>query len=187
MRSSATPGLARCPVDGVVDRLQRDFELEEDQAAAAEVLGGGIDIGREQVVVGALDDEDAVLARGIDEDRRDAARRAGDGADMAGIDAESLEIADGVAAEEIVADAADHQHIGAELRRGDGLVGALAAMAHGEGLRLQRLAGLRHPRRVGHQVDHVAADNPDACAHGDGSCGREAMRLSIRVVAARSR
>ena len=37
-----------CPGDGVVDRLERHFELEKDQRAGLEVVGRPVDVGRRQ-------------------------------------------------------------------------------------------------------------------------------------------
>ena len=118
------------------------------------------------MVVGALDDQDAVVAVGVDEDRGHAVGGAGHGADVPGVDAEVGEVAQGVGAEQVVADAADHHDVGAELGRGGGLVGALAAGADGEVGGGQGFAQTRHAVHGGDQVDHVAADHGNPGTHG---------------------
>ena len=157
--------MARPELDRVIDGRQRNLELEEDQVAALEVVAGTVDVFRHQPVVRALDDQDAVLPGWLDEDRRDPARQAGDLLDVPRVDAETLEVADGVVAEEIVADLAHHHHLGAKARRGDRLVGALAAAAHGEGRGGYGLARPRHAVDIGDEVDHVAADHADLPRH----------------------
>src|SRR5208337_4603957 len=76
-------------------------------------------------------------------------------------DAEAREIVDRALGKHIVADLADHHDGSAELGRRHRLVGALAAETHLEARRLERLANDRHARRIGDQVDHVAADHAD--------------------------
>ena len=70
-----------------VDRLQRHFELQQDEVAGRKVARRRLDVGRRQIAVRALDDEDEILALGVDEDRRGAGRLIGDAADMLRIDA----------------------------------------------------------------------------------------------------
>ena len=99
------------------------------QSAVDQQVRGIVDIGRGERVVGAFDDQDAVLAGAIDEDGRDAARLAFGDPNVAGADAFGAEVLNGGGAEEIVADARDHGDVGAAERRGDGLVRAFAAEA----------------------------------------------------------
>jgi hypothetical protein len=55
--------------DAVIDRFERNLELQDDRIDAAQVRRRGVDIGRRQPVVGTLDHDDAVLPVGLDEDR----------------------------------------------------------------------------------------------------------------------
>ena len=73
-----------------------------------------------------------------------------------------VEIADRTLGEYVVADRGDHHDRSAELGGGDRLIGALAAVAHLEARRLDRLALYRHAVHVGDEIDHVAADDGDA-------------------------
>ena len=120
-----------------------------------------IDVRGQEMGVGALDDQDAVVRLGIDEDRRDTAGHSRHGLDVPGVDAVTLEVLLRVRAEQVVAHFCDHAHIGAEERRGDGLVGALAAEPHLEPRRLDGLPLPRHPLDVGDEVHHVAPDDGD--------------------------
>ena len=63
--------------------------------------------------------------------------------------------------------------VGAELGGRDRLIGALAAVAHFEARRFERLALDRHARHIGDEVDHVAADDGDAALF----CRSSAQRL----------
>src|SRR5271154_6970209 len=74
--------------DGVVNRLQRNFELEDDAVGGLESVGGGVHVGGLKLVVRALDDDDAILAGGIDEDGGDSTGNSGDLADVGGVDAQ---------------------------------------------------------------------------------------------------
>lgn len=150
--------------DRVIDGVELDLELQHDQCAFGELRRGRVDVGRRQVAVGALDDQDAVARIGLDEDRRDAARHAGDLAHVRGVDAFAREVADRVVGEHVVADLRDHHDARAEAGGRDRLVRALAAAAQFEIRRLERFAPGGHACDVGHEVDHVAADNGD-CLH----------------------
>ena len=57
----------------VVNRLQRNFELKHDAVHRLQQVGGHVDIGRLQAIVGALHHEDAILTVGFHENRRHAA------------------------------------------------------------------------------------------------------------------
>ena len=114
-----------------------------------------------------FDDDDPVLAVRLDEDRRDAARGARHDLHLRGLDALRLEVADRRRAEEIVADAGDHRHLGAAEPRRHRLVGALAAPAEVEALAEDGLARLGEAVGEGGQVDVGAADhcNPGSFGH----------------------
>ena len=147
-----------------IDRLERDFELGEDEVAGLEIVAGPRDVLRTEIAVRALDDEDAVVARPVDEDRRSAGRLTADALNMRGVDARALEILEHAIAQHVVADFRHHDDRGAELRRRDRLVGALSPMAHLEPRRSDRLAPDRHAIDIGHEIDVARADNPDARA-----------------------
>ncbi len=70
-----------------------------------------------------------------------------------------MKIGQGGIGESIVADLAKHQHVGAQQRRGGGLIGALAAAPHGKTRCFERFALSRHAFDVSDQIDHVAADD----------------------------
>ena len=150
-------GEAQCVIDG----NERDFELEHDAIRGAEQVGGGVDIGRQEAVVGAFDDQDAVLAGAIDENRRDAAGDTRGDPDVRGVDGELLEIGDGSGAEEVVAHAGDHGHAHAAEPGGDGLVGAFAAEAQVKFAAEDGFAGTGEGVGEGGEVDVGAADNHD--------------------------
>ncbi|AKF52170.1 hypothetical protein PsyrH_17050 [Pseudomonas syringae pv. syringae HS191] len=95
----------------------------------------------------------------LDEDRCHAARHARHPFDKACINAQPLKIGQGGIGKSIVADLAEHQHVRAQQRCGSGLIGTLAAAAHGKTRCFERLALGRHAFDVSNQVDHVAADD----------------------------
>ena len=80
---------------------------------------------------------------------------------MLGVDAEARQIANGGVGEHVVADLGHHHDRGAELGGGDRLIGAFPAVAHLETGRLDGLAADGHAVHVGHEIDHVAADDRD--------------------------
>ena len=90
---------------GGIDRLRRDFQLQHDELALADVGSGtGNIIGRQQLVR-ALDDDDGIVSIGINENGCDAAGcRAFQ--DVAGVDAVHAKVGDGVVGKDVVADAA---------------------------------------------------------------------------------
>src|SRR5271166_1765891 len=71
-------------------------------------------------------------------------------------------IPDGRVGEHVVADRRDHDDGSPQLGRRGGLIGALPAVSHFEAGGLDRLAPDRHARHIGHEIDHVAADDRDA-------------------------
>ncbi|OOL38396.1 hypothetical protein BOO94_09535 [Pseudomonas sp. FSL W5-0299] len=147
--------------DGVVNGVDIDFQLQNDQRALAQRLGRRVDIRRNQVRVGAFDDEDAVVRVGLDEDRRHTAGHAGHALHVTGVDTKTLEIGQGVVGKHVIADLGEHQHIRPELRRGNRLIGALAAAPEGKPRRFERLTLGRHAVDVGDQIHHIAADDCD--------------------------
>ncbi len=118
--------------DGVIDGAERNFELHHDGVGFAEQRSGGIDVFGGERIVRAFDDDDAVLATGLDKDWCDAAGDSFRDADMAGVNALRLEIFDGSGTEEVAADFGDHGDIRPAEACGDGLVGAFAAKAQVE-------------------------------------------------------
>src|SRR5436309_4238137 len=86
---------------------------------------------------------------------------------MRDVDSFLAQIGKRLVAESIAADAGDHGHGGAEPRRHDGLVGALAAVAELERAGRQRLAAARQPRRAKGEVCIDGADHTDSRS-GDG-------------------
>ena len=121
---------------------------------------GFVDVRRQQPIVGALDDDDAVLAVRI---RRRSARRRSTRRRRSG---RARRRCPGVSKFSIVAGpkrslahAADHGDIGAAQSRRDRLVGALAAPAEVEVFAEDRLPGLREAIGKGRQIDVRAADD----------------------------
>src|SRR4029077_5810803 len=87
--------------DSVVDSIERDFELHNDGVGFEQECGRGIHvIGRERIVR-TFDDNDAILAAGLDKNGSDAARYTFGDADVAGVDALRLKIVDGCRTEEV--------------------------------------------------------------------------------------
>ena len=171
-RGRVEQGLDPVPVaeiDRRIDGLDRHFELQQDQVALGQVLGGALDVGRQEVVVGPFDDQDRVLARRVHHDRGDTARLARHPSAMTRVDPDAGEVADRVIRECVVADLGHHQDLGPELGGRNRLVGALAAVTHLEARRLERLALGRHAGDVGDEIDHVAADYGDTARHGWGA------------------
>ncbi len=144
-----------------IDGLERRLELQQDEIAGLEVVGGGLDVGRREIAVRALDDEDEIVARWIDEDRRRAGRLPPHALNVRRADAHRLEVLQHALAQHVVADFRHHDDLGAELRRRNRLVGALAAVAHLEARRGDRLAPDRHALDIGHEIDVARADDAD--------------------------
>ena len=119
----------------VVDGLERDLELQHDAVGGFEHGVRVVDVGGQQPIVRALDDDDPILAVRLDEDRRHAARRARHDPHLRRVDALRLEVRDRRRPEQVVADARDHRHLGAAQPRRHRLVGALAAPAEVEAAR----------------------------------------------------
>ena len=111
----------------VINGFERYFELQHDAIGLAQQIGGRIDIAGQQAVVGALHDQNAVLAGAIDENRRYAAGRSGRDRDMRGIDSAGAEVFDRGGAEQVVAHPRHHGHPRTASPRGHGLVCAFAA------------------------------------------------------------
>src|SRR5580658_6068243 len=145
-----------------IDRLERHLELGQDEIAGLEILAGALNIRWRQIAVRALDDEDAIVARSVYQNGRRAGRLAGHAIDVVRADDGGLEIAQDSVAEHVVADLGHHDDGSAELRSRDRLVGALAAMAHLEPRRGDRLAPDGHAVDIGHEVDVARADDADA-------------------------
>ena len=57
-----------------VDGLERHFELGQDEIAGPQIFACALDVGRREVAVRALDDEDAIVAGGVDENGRRSGR-----------------------------------------------------------------------------------------------------------------
>ncbi len=142
----------------MINRFERDLELQDDRVHALEVRRGRVDVGWHQPVVGTLDDDDAILTIGLDEDRCNAGRRAFDDVHMRGVDAEGGEIIDRRLPEQVVADLGHHHHLGAAKPRRDRLIRALSAEAQIEALAEQSFAGARERIREGHEVRDGATD-----------------------------
>jgi len=146
---------------GVVDGGERDFELQDDGGGLLEKRGGGVDVGGRERVVGAFDDDDAILAAGFDEDGCDAGGDAVGDADVGGVNAERFEILDGGGAEQVGANFGDHGDACATKFGGDGLVGAFAAEAEVEFLAEDGFAGTRETVVEGGEVDVGGAHDGD--------------------------
>ena len=78
--------------DGRIDRLERDLELQDEEATRREFIASRLDGCGAEFLVGSRIDEDAILARGIDDDRRDTVRRSLCRLDEAHVDMMILEI-----------------------------------------------------------------------------------------------
>src|SRR5579859_6146974 len=118
--------------NGVIDGIERDFELHDDGVRFEQERGRGIDVFGRKRIVRAFDDNDAILAAGFDEDGSDAARYSFGDAHVGCVDALRLKIPDGCRAEEVAADLCDHGDGRSEEHTSEGLVGTLAAKAEVE-------------------------------------------------------
>ena len=79
----------RANLYGVVNRLQRDLELQNDTVRTLQNIRRGIHVRRPQFVIGSFDNDDPVLPGWIDEDRRHSARDPGDLSHVSSIDPNS--------------------------------------------------------------------------------------------------
>ena len=147
--------------EGVVDGLKRDFELEDDAVGGTQQIGGGLDIGRQERIVGAFDDEDPVLAGGVDKDGGDATGNARSDQDVSGIDTAGGEVLDGGGPKQVVAYARHHGNARTTEARGDSLVGAFAAETELEFPSEDGLTGPRKLVREGGEIHVGAADDYD--------------------------
>src|SRR6202042_2481825 len=122
--------------DGRVDSFERNLELHEDEIASLQDIRRAIEVRGRKIGVRSFYDEDRVLSRWLDHDRRDAAGLPLDAPDVARIDPEPIEIADGGVCKHVIADGCDHHHESAQLGCRRSLIGSLAAMSHLEAWRL---------------------------------------------------
>lgn len=137
----------------------RDLELSDGN-----VTGCHLDIrhlSNRQSAVGAGDDDDAVLACGLDNDYGGTAGTIESGHGVHGdatLDKEPHELR----TESVAADTADHCRLRTCHGGGDRLVGSLASWMERERGTRHRLARTRRPRRHGHDihVDRSGHDNP---------------------------
>jgi len=144
-------------------------------------------------MVGAGGDDDEVLALGVDRDHGQAGRHGGDGSYRAGVDPFGAQGGQQLAAEVVVADAADHADVGAQPGRCDGLVGALPAgrepgrgaehgraragqPGHGHGDVHVQAAEHRHLRSFGH------GPNGSACGGGGGRDSAARLGADVHMV-----
>ncbi len=144
------------PAQHMANRLQRAFQLADHHLRLLQQVFVARQHGRRQVAVAAGDDDDGVLAAVVDHDQRHPAGLPGHPLDALAVDALGLQRAVQLVAVGIVAKAADHRHLRAETRRGDRLVGSLAAGNGDEGLPGEGLAAPWQARRAHYQV-HVQA------------------------------
>ena len=124
---------------------------------------GEVDVVRANLSIRSRCDDDRVLAVGVDDDERNACRYVslvparGDTCVV-----QALQRALG---ELVSPDAADHRHLGAEPRGGDGLIRTLSARDLRERGARDRLAGPRQPLRAGDEVEIDRADDGQAGGH----------------------
>ena len=150
--------------DRRIHGLQRHLELQQNEIAGLQVVARALDVVGVKVAVRALDDEDEIVARLVDENGRRAGRLAGHALDVFRVNADALEIEEHALAQHVVADLRHHDDGRAKLRRRDRLVGALAAVAHLEARRRDGLAPDRHAVDIGDEIDVARADDADARA-----------------------
>ena len=123
-------------------------------------LGERVDVRARQPLERARDDDDAVLARRLDEDRRGHRRRRRRSTASARTSLRLPE-RDRLVPERVVADRREEVDLGAEPRRADRLVRALAAVVAAERAADDRLPRLRHAVELDRQADPVAAHDRD--------------------------
>ena len=161
--------------------FQRHFKLEKQHARLLQRGASLLDISQIHTEIAAGDDRDVILPALAHVDDGDAGGAVMVLADQREIEAIGGERALRTLAEVIRPDAPDEGHIAAELARGNGLVGALAAQAHDVFLAVQGLARLRQAIHVGRHVHVDAADD------GDGHDGLLSYVLRLRAASVRSR
>ncbi len=171
--------------DRVADRLERDLELQEQRVdvlhpgGLAGVVERRIDVLRGDRVVGAADEDDPVLAVGLDDDRRRAGRAIRVDAEPGGVDAVLVESGCELRAPGVVAHTSDEPGAAAEACHGDRLVGALAAWDEPQVVTDDGLAAARRASGADDDVHVDAADDKDTglSAHG-GEDGTVSCRAS---------
>jgi hypothetical protein len=141
------------------DRLGRDLQLQQDRSRPIQDVW--VDVRGRQLPVGSGVDQDQVLPGRVNGDRRAAAARPGRDPHSGYVDAAFLQVIADVLADIVVADTADHGHVGAEHGRSGRLVAALAAEAD----RSRR--GTQHGlARAGQAADQQGEVGVEAADHG---------------------
>ena len=145
--------------EGGVDRVERHFELQQDQVAGRKIVAAastsaGVRSPLAPLTMRMKFSPEAltrIVAVPVDwpATRRRASRRR-----------RWPEVVEHALAEHVVADLRHHHDLCAELRRGDGLIGALAAMAHLEARRGDGLAPDRHALDIGDESTLLEPTTP---------------------------
>jgi len=144
-----------------LDRFQRDLHLYQHRVGARDQRVRTLDLYRRDPCIGRRHHDDLVLAGG-DGDRGGAAGAVVEPGGVGEVDAFGGQALEQLLGERIIANGADECHLGAESRRGHGLVCTLAA-GHGEkALAEDGLAGADKTRRLRDQIHIDAADDDDA-------------------------
>src|SRR6266404_9207021 len=113
----------------VVDGAQRDLKLQDDSVRFVQQQSRGVHIFRGEYVVGALHDDDAVLAARIYEDGRHSAGNSFGEEHIPRVDPLRFKVLDCGGAEEIVPHSRHHAHVCSAEPRRNRLIGAFAAKA----------------------------------------------------------
>src|SRR5262249_11577562 len=159
---------------GVIDRLQRYLELQDDRIDLTKLGSRRVDVRRREAIIGALDHDDPILAAGRDEDRADAGGRSVDAPPVRRMDSEGGEVLHRRLAEQVPAAPRPHQALPAAQPGGDGLIGALAAEAQVEVAAEDGLPGSRKRIRERDEIGVGAADD------GNSGCARHADSSGYR-------
>src|SRR5204863_8441514 len=167
------------------DGRDRRLELTHHALGPGEVVDAALDHLDRQRPVGAGRHGDLIAPRRVDNDQC----RAGGGpvrhAHARDPDPLLLECRAEPVPGSVVTDAGEEAHLGAQAPRRDGLVGALAAVAHEERPTADRLAGARQVPRGDGEVDVRRADYEEARRRGEGGHRRSRNRRRKRSASMR--
>ncbi len=146
---------------GEVDGFERHFQLQNDDVGTEKHTGSGLDIGGRKAVISAFDDQNPVLARTIDKNRRDAAGYSRRDEHAAGIDTQGRKVLDACRSKEVVAETGDHRNFRSAEARRNRLVRAFAAEAEMKAVAEDGLSRARKLICKGRKVHVCAAYDGD--------------------------
>ena len=147
-------------------RLDRNFELEQNDRRAFERRGARIDVLRREPHVAARGDQNLVLPGVVDDDQGDARRFVGVGCEMVETDPGAIEGVGQFAPKPVVAQLRDEPDGAAEPGAGHGLIRPLAARIRPEVVCQRRFTRTQEALAGRHEVHVRAADDDDVALFG---------------------